>query len=167
MGKVPERPKRLQRNKQAPSPPLIQDISASADQCSVADPALVIAAHDDDAFLPDRSMPGLESCGTIPENSSLAKDDHVYASGSTSSDTEPSETRPKTNLELERRNSDVVEAISKVKRKKKVVYTVKKKRSRQPMGILNARKKHPLSENVLVLVRASTGDSLPLPGVRT
>jgi hypothetical protein len=160
MGKVPERPKRLQRNRQALSPLLIQNDSASANQLSIATPA-----PDGDAFLPEDLMPEFESCGTTPSSSAI--DDHVSPLGSTPCATEPSETHATTNLDSEQLKLDVAEATLAIKRKKKVVYTSKKKQSKQPMAILNARNRHPLPGNGLVFVRASTEDGLPLPGVRT
>lgn len=51
-------------------------------------------------------------------------------------------------------------------KRRKIVYGARKKQSKPPMGVLNARKRHQLPEAGLALVRTSTEDGLPLPGVR-
>lgn len=160
MGKVPERPKRLQRNRQAPSSLTNQLDSASGTPFSLPRPGSAAEpVQNESTGLPDDSMPELES--------SPAKVDYVFRSGFASSATEPLETYAQAISDLEQPNTDPVKASSAVQRKTKVVYTAKKKRSKQPTVVLIAREKHTLPENGLVFVRASTEGDLPLPGVRT
>ncbi|KAF2451364.1 hypothetical protein P171DRAFT_4945 [Karstenula rhodostoma CBS 690.94] len=164
MGKVPERPKRLQQNRQAPSSLTNQHDSTSGTHLSLARHASVEEpAQDDSMGLPDDSMPGLESSGRTPEESSSKRVNAIFRSVSASSATEPLEIYAQTGSDFEQLNADPAKASSTVNRKTKVVYTAKKQ-LKQPMGILNAREKHRLPENGLVFVRASTEDGLPLPG---
>ncbi|KAJ4352457.1 uncharacterized protein N0V89_007805 [Didymosphaeria variabile] len=161
MGKVPERPKRLQRTRQALLPLPKQDGLPGATQSMYQKPAAAVEpAQDENAGLPDDDMPPaeLESRGRTSQEPSSSKDGNISRAGSRSSATVPSILYAQTGSVMEQRHSAFTEAAPVVKRKKKIVYTAGKKQPKQPMGVLNARKKHPLPENGLVFVRASTVD---------
>ncbi|OAG10138.1 uncharacterized protein CC84DRAFT_1172603 [Paraphaeosphaeria sporulosa] len=123
-------------------------------------PALAVEpVPDDSAGLPDDSMPEPESGGRIPARLNTAKANNVSQSVSALSANEPLDIYARKGSHAEQVNVHTPKASSAVKRKTKVIYTAKKKQMKQPLGILNARQKHPL-----VFVRASTEDGLPLPG---
>ncbi|KAL5427112.1 hypothetical protein PMIN06_010624 [Paraphaeosphaeria minitans] len=168
MGKVPERPKRLQQNRQAPWSLTDQHDPARGTRFLLTKPAPAAEpVQDDSTDLPDDSMPEIESSGRIPAELRSVKANNESQSVSASSATKPLDIYAQKGSDVERLNVNPAKASSAVRQKTKVVYTAKKKQMKQPMGIRNVQERHTISDNCLVFVRASTEDGLPLPGVRT
>ncbi|KAL5410592.1 hypothetical protein PMIN04_010581 [Paraphaeosphaeria minitans] len=165
MGKVPERPKRLQQNRQAPWSLTDQHDPARGTHFLLTKPAPAAEpVQDDSTDLPDDSMPEIESSGRIPAELRSVKANNESQSVSASSATKPLDIYAQKGSDVERLNVNPAKASSAVRQKTKVVYTAKKKQMKQPMGIRNVQERHTISDNCLVFVRASTEDGLPLPG---
>ncbi|KAF1964574.1 hypothetical protein BU23DRAFT_54089 [Bimuria novae-zelandiae CBS 107.79] len=169
--KVPERPRRLQRNKQAPPSPATpqQRPSTVFVPTTTGFESSVKLAQDETSKASGDTMSELDARVQPSEHASDASEDDPSSGADSSSSTSGSaQYREPPIPDTERQQSEVT-VVPSFTRRKKVVYTARKKQAkRSPTRVRSARKKcQPLSDNGLVLVRASTENGLPFPGVRT